>query len=241
VKRKLRRHAAPIGLVVGLVLVALVGWLGFVAPQRSKAAGLQSQIDSAQTQLMSLRLKPKGATPSAKLVRVADIFRLSKAIPDKVEMPDVLLELNRVAGESGVTFESITPHETIFQPTYQVVPVDVVFQGNYYDLSEFLYRLRNMVEVHDGRLVSTGRLFTVDRVSFNEGASHFPQIEASLSINAFVYGPGSAAAVPGATTTTTTTTTPATSTAPAPPTTSTTAPVTTPPAPSGASATGATP
>jgi hypothetical protein len=76
--------------------------------------------------------------------------------------------------------------------------------------------------VHAGRLDATGRLFSVDTLTFNESTLKFPQIQATLVIDAFVYGTGvPAVATPPTTTTTTTTAT------------------TTETAPSGASATGA--
>ncbi|MDX6409456.1 MAG: hypothetical protein QOE13_2527, partial [Gaiellaceae bacterium] len=107
--------------------------------------------------------------------------------------------------------------------SYTVLPVSVTFQGNFYNLADFLYRLRSLVSVHTGTLDATGRLFSVDTLTFNESALKFPQIQATLVIDAFVYGSG-VAPVPAPTTPTTTTTTTST---------------TTEPAPSGASATGA--
>lgn len=222
-KRKLSRRAGAIGLVAGLLLAALVGWFAFIAPQRSKASNLKRQIEDTQMQIQSLQLRPRGS--SHVRIKVADMFRLSKAIPTELQMPDILLELNRVAGESGITFVSITPHAPIVAVSYQVAPIDVVFRGNYYDLNDFLFRLRNLVEVHKGQLQSTGRLFTVDHLTFGAGQAQFPQVEATLTIDAYVYDGGAVpdASAPGSTSTSaspstaTTTTTTTTNSAPAPP------------------------
>jgi hypothetical protein len=109
----------------------------------------------------------------------------------------------------------------------------VILDGTYYELSDFLYRLRNLVEVHVGRLASQGRLFTVGKISIVEGEKHFPELEATMTINAFVYGSGPAGEddAGSATTDTTSTSTDTTSTD----TTSTT----TTPAPTGAASEGA--
>lgn len=205
-KRKLPRRAVPFAVAGGVLLVALIGWLAVVSPQRSQASSLQKQIDDAQAQLTSLTIQPKGPSNRGR-VKIADVFRLSKAIPNEVRMPDILLELNQVAGASGITFASITPRIPVVLPSYQVVPIDVVFRGNYYELSDFLYRVRNLVEVHDGLLTSTGRLFTVDRIGFAQGQGGFPQIDATLSIDAYVYG-----GVPAETSSSTSTSTSATGT-----------------------------
>jgi hypothetical protein len=71
--------------------------------------------------------------------------------------------------------------------------------------------LRSLVTVHAGRLDATGRLFSVDTLAFNESEKKFPQIQATLVIDAFVYAaapaPVPAATPPAGTTTTETTTT----------------------------------
>jgi hypothetical protein len=137
-------------------------------------------------------------------------------------MPDLLLELSQLARDTGIRFDSISPQPNALIGSYTVLPISVTFQGNFYNLSDFLYRLRSLVSVHAGRLDATGRLFSVDTLTFNESTLKFPQIQATLVIDAFVYGTGvPAVATPPPTTTTTTTST------------------TTETAPSGASATGA--
>jgi hypothetical protein len=138
-------------------------------------------------------------------------------------MANIVLELSQVARQSGITFQSISPGAPVFQTSYEVLPIDLAFEGNFYDLADFVYRLRNLVGVYGGRLDATGRLFTVDKLTFGEGDLKFPQLSASLTVDAFVYGQTApAAAVPGATTdttstgTTSTTTTASTTTTPAP-------------------------
>jgi hypothetical protein len=102
--------------------------------------------------------------------------------------------------------------------------------------------------VRSGRLDSTGRLFVVDSISFSESEQSFPRIQASLVVNAYVYGdavaPGQppAAPPPPAATTTGTDTTQTTTTGTGPTTTTGAADPDTPPAveppPAGASAVG---
>src|SRR5213078_367807 len=87
---------------------------------------------------------------------------------------------------------------------YEAIPITVEFQGNFYELSDFLYRLRNLVDVRHGTLDATGRLFAIDEVDFAEAPPPpgFPQISAHLVIDAFVYGTGTAPTVAPATGTT---------------------------------------
>src|SRR5207302_1302316 len=130
-----------------------------------------------------------------------------------------VLELSQLARDTGIRFDSISPQPPAAVGSYTVLPISVTFNGNFYNLADFLYRLRSLVSVHAGRLDATGRLFAVDTLTFNESALKFPQIQATLVVDAFVYSAGApapapapAATPPVAGTTTATTPTAATTT-----------------------------
>ncbi len=191
--------AAQIALVVlAIVLVAFVGWFALIRPKSAEAAKLATEIASTQTQLDQARAAAAAAKHETP-IRVADLFRLVKAMPDQQDMAGILLQLNQVAKDSGITFESIRPGAQSPLTGYAAVPITLDFSGN------------------------------------------FPQIAATLTVDAFIYGAAPAPAgtastpAPGATTSTGTTATTTTST-------DTTATTPTPPAaPDGAAASGATP
>jgi type II secretory pathway pseudopilin PulG len=199
------------GVVVGLIVYGLAGYFLLVSPQKGKAADLKRQTETTQQQIDQYRTlaAQARATPP---IRVAELFRLTKAMPDEVDMAGVILELSRVARESGIEFDSITPQGTTPVSGYSTVPLSVEFDGNFYELSDFLFRLRNLVRVHAGRLDAQGRLFVVDSISFGESTKSFPQIKASLTVHAFVYGDVSTTAPPAAETAPTTTDTTSTAT-----------------------------
>jgi Tfp pilus assembly protein PilO len=225
-QRKPLAPAAVISVIVGAVLVlGLAGWFLLVRPQGAKVKDLKRQATDVQQRIDAYH-QQVAAARSAPKIEVADIYRLAKAMPTKTEMPDLLLELGQLARDTGIRFDSISPQPVAVVGSYQVLPIAVTFNGNFYNLADFLYRLRSLVTVHAGRLDATGRLLAVDTLTFNESPLHFPQIQATLVIDAFVYGSGAAPVPPPIPTTSTTTTTETTTT-------------TTESPPSGASATGA--
>jgi type IV pilus assembly protein PilO len=211
--RKALPQNAMIAVVVGAALVlGLAGWFLLVHPQggkvtklKAQAADVQERIDAYNQQVAAARSRPK--------IEVADVYRLAKAMPDKTDMPDLLLELSQLARDTGIRFDSITPQPMTAVGVYAVLPISVTFNGNFYNLADFLYRLRSLVTVHAGRLDATGRLFAVDTLTFNESPLKFPNIQASLVVDAFVYAaapapaPAPAATPPASATTTTTSTT----------------------------------
>ena len=109
-------------------------------------------------------------------------------MPATPDMAGILLELSRIAEETGIQFESITPGEAVVEGTFQKVPISLAFDGNFYELSDFLFRLRTLVSVRSGELRASGRLFAVETISFEESPSGFPEIAAGLTVAAYVYG-----------------------------------------------------
>ena len=180
---------ATLGILGGLLLVALiVGWMMIIAPKRHEASKLAAEIDATRIQITELQ--SGGSESSVQPIRVADLFDLSRAMPDRADIPSVLLQLSQIAAETGVSFQSITPHDPVTMGPYQQVSIELAFQGLFYNLSDFLYRLRNMVGVHQGVLSSTGRLFSVDSIAFSEGKLKFPEVSATLTVSAYVFGDG---------------------------------------------------
>ena len=222
--KRLPKPAAIAIVIVALLVVAALGYVLLISPQRSKSAELAEESQALQTQIQTLRIA-NAQVRKAEPIRVADLFRVSKAMPDTDDMPGVLLELNRIARETGIRFESITPQEGADAGGYLRRPIDLVFDGNFYELSDFLFRLRSLVRVRGGQLEATGRLFTVNSLNFVESEREFPRIKATLNVSAYVYGTGAAAPAPAA---------PAAGGQPAP-----AQPAPPPPPPAGASAAGA--
>jgi Tfp pilus assembly protein PilO len=200
-----------------LLIVAVVAYWLLVSPKRAEAGRLSDEIELLESQVQVATIDARKNEPAVR-IRVADLFALAKAMPDEEDMPGVILELNSTALAAGIEFVSIAPETPIATANgYHVLPIALKFEGNYFDLTDFLFRLRNHVAVRDGRLAARGRLFTLDLLDFHEGPGGFPHIEANLTVAAYVYGDVPAAATvaapPPSTTTATTPTTTTTTTA----------------------------
>ena len=186
---KLKLNARTLGLVAGLCLLLYggVGYMLLVSPKKGEAARLDEEIAATNVELMAARAATD-AQEDTQPIAVADIFRLATAMPSAPDMPGILLELSRIAEETGVRFKSITPQSSAALGEFQVVPIEVAFDGSFYALSDFLFRLRTLVSVRRGELHASGRLFSVGRVEFSESDRGFPLLAASLSLKAYVYG-----------------------------------------------------
>lgn len=202
---------AQVALVAAvLVLIVLIGWFALISPKRSTAASLKKQTAAVQAEIA--RNASSAFTQALPAVRSASVFSLTQAMPTKLDTPSVILTLNALAADSGLSFDSIqqgagtavsAATATTTDP-FAAQPINVQFTGSYYNLLAFLQRMRNLVRVENGRLFTAGRLFDVTNVTLAQGRHKWPQVQATLTINEFV---PQAAPLPTSTTTGTTSTT----------------------------------
>jgi len=206
---------AQVALVAALLLlVAALGYLVLIEPKRSTADELKKQTAAVQEQID--RNRSAAFEQALPAVRAANLFSLAEAMPSQLDTPNIIVELSQLARASGISFDQITPEPSSATSSaatggagepYVVEPIQVAFSGSFYDLLAFLQRLRNLVRVENGRLDASGRLFDVSDISFGSGRQGFPQITATLTVNAFVPAPPQPATGAGATGSTTTSST----------------------------------
>lgn len=216
---KLSRPAAIALIVGGDILLLILGWVLLVSPQRSTAASIakatkatEAQIVEAQAAVNARPARP----PKQPEIKTAGLYELAKAMPSTMDMPDVLLELDQVARAAGVTVMSITPSTALPNTgqAYSTIPIQLSFTGNFYSLTDLLYRLNSLVTVRDGALDASGRLFSVESVSLGANGNG-AGLSATVAVDAYVYGlvaPTATTPTPDASTTSTDTTSTGTTT-----------------------------
>jgi len=180
--------AIRIAVVVGgLILLAVAGYFFLIAPKKSEAKSLDQKIALLNTQISEQRAQATHAAGLSKIL-VANFNKLQAAMPDQPKADEIFQQLGVLAKDTGIRFDNYTPGTAVDATAYQVLPVTVTFQGSFDELSDFLYRLQSLVLVDNHELSATGRLFTVDQVSFAEGENGFPRILATLQIDAYTFG-----------------------------------------------------
>ena len=186
---KLKLDTRTLSVIAGfcILLYGGAGYFLVVSPKQGEASRLDEEIAATNVELLAARAATQ-AEGDRQPIAVADIFRLATAMPSSPDMPGILLELSRIAEETGIRFKSITPQSALAVGAYQSVPINVTFDGSFYALSDFLFRLRTLVSVRRGELHAAGRLFSVESVDFAEGEAGFPMLAAMLNLQAYVYG-----------------------------------------------------
>lgn len=224
----LQKHALVIVVAVCGVLVLALGWLALLGPKQKRVGDLKQQTAAVRQQIaddLSRAATARSAT-GAPTIKTADIYRLETAMPSITDMPDLLLELDQTAKAAGVKLQSIQPSAPAEGVNgYSTVHITLSAGGNFYTLTDLLYRLRTFVYVRSGSLQANGRIFAINSVNLSPTGGN--QLLATVTLDTYVYG---APLTTGATSLTATSTTATTATT-----------ATTTPAASGPTAAGATP
>ena len=209
---------AQLALVgVGAALVLLLGWMLLIGPKQKEISNVNSQTAAVNQQIADdlTRASTARGADSAPTLRVADVYKLTTAMPSIPDMPDLLLELDQTASAAGVTLNSIAPSAPTTDPTggYSTLEVNISVTGNFYSLTDLLYRLRNLVYVRSGALQANGRIFAVNTINLTPSDN---VVTAAIGLTTYVYGSVPSTSEPSApeTTSTDTTTTASSSSGP---------------------------
>ena len=196
--RKLPKGTAVALIVGGDLLLLVLGWFLLVSPQRSTAKSIARAAQATEVQVEQAK-SPSSQQPTTPTVqpkqpeiRTAYLYKLSKAMPMTQDMPNLLLELNQVVRSAGVELSSMSPSPP--DPTTGNTSITLSVSGDFYSLTDLLYRLRSLVAVRDGALDVSGRLFTIKSVGLTpSGAGR--TINASIALNTYTFGAAAAAAI----------------------------------------------
>jgi type IV pilus assembly protein PilO len=180
-----RRDLYLVGGLVAILVVALY-WFFVLSPLRGKIDDTQTQIDAANTQLVSLQAQMA-------------LLELSKMLPDQDEIPSLLLQIQDLATESGIDFMMMTPSKaaaTSSSGTYQTIPLSLQFAGTFFDVNDFLYRIEQLAAA-PGRILSVQNLTLTPSGTAAVGVS--PTLSATMTLLAYKSVPTTTPAAGGST------------------------------------------
>jgi hypothetical protein len=191
------KSTAIAAIIAGDLILLVLGWFMLVGPERARAKSTEISAVATEVQIQQAKSPAPTVTPTTQPkqpeIRTAYLYKLSKAMPMTTDMPNLLLELNQVVRDAGVQLSSISPSPA--DATTGTSTITLSVSGDFYSLTDLLYRLRSLVAVHNGGLDVSGRLFSIKSVGLTPtGASK--QLNASIALNAFTFGAAQAPVAP---------------------------------------------
>lgn len=172
-----------VALAAFVVLVTGAMWVLAISPKHTAASTLDTQIRSTQAEL---KLAQRRTRTTSTQKQPAESAPLLRALPDTVAMPDIMLELSRLASEASISLDTVTPQAPISFDGYSAVPITVVVSGKFFAVKQFLHDLRTQVRVDADGARASGRLFDVESVQLGQ-AVPVPLLTATLAVRAFVF------------------------------------------------------
>jgi Tfp pilus assembly protein PilO len=197
-----RKIRMAISGVVLIIIVALA-WFLLISPLRSDIAEADQAIEAQQVRLAAAQAKlaKAEATRAEGQKNQARLLELAKMMPESSQVPSLLLQIQDLADQSGIEFTSITPGDPVEADGYQTIPLQLEFNGTYFDMSDFAYRAEQLV-------AGPGRLLTVKSIEYQlnndseeseEGeTSASPELTVAMTLYAFCMSQTTLAAEPAA-------------------------------------------
>lgn len=209
--KKLRMILAAVAVVIVAVLV----WFFLLGPIRGDIEATKNAIEDERARLSQaqIQLAQAQATREEGKANQARLLELAKMMPETEEIPSLLLQLQDLADQSGIKFIAISPGtvQVDQEADGRTLPLEVEFQGTFFNISDFVYRAEQMA-------AGPGRLLAVKNLDLGVGGAAelqggvSPELGVSMSLYAFLAGTGeNAAARSSSTAQSTTPTTAATS------------------------------
>ncbi len=195
---------------VALVAIVAVAWFFLISPLRADIADTNASITEQQVRLSQAQAKLDQAqtTRAEGQKNQARLMELAKMVPQSTQVPSLLVQIQDLADQSGIDFLSVSPGDPTEAAGFQIIPLSLSFTGSYFDLSDFAYRVEQLV-------AGPGRLLTVKSISLQfEGSdpattsddsstiaqSDSPVLGVTMTLYAFSMDPSSAAAPTASTT-----------------------------------------
>jgi hypothetical protein len=187
-------------ILLALIPLALIlaYWFLLLSPKRAESAKLQDALTQAQGErdTAQQKLAGLGAAKQSFARDYATVIYLGKSIPSTVDMPSLLVQLDRASRGTGIKFTSIktgdrsgataaasasgqpaaasastTPAAggqgaTGTNPALDTIPLDFQFDGSFFDLTSFFHRMKRFVRVANNHILIRGRLMTINNFTF---------------------------------------------------------------------------
>ncbi|HWH13252.1 MAG TPA: type II secretion system protein GspM, partial [Miltoncostaeaceae bacterium] len=153
-------------LLTVIAVLALLGglWWFVVKPARADLAANRAQLQSVQEQSDVVRdqIARLERAEGGEVAQSLEGFRLAKAVPARVDVPAVLVQLQRIADDSNVQLRTLRTNGTTDYGGFRATELEVIVAGRFFDVDDFMFRMHRMVTVDEGdRPRVRGRLIAV--------------------------------------------------------------------------------
>lgn len=193
------QEAIAVG-VVAFVIITMLFYFFVWRPMSNNLAQIREEQKSEQEKMMSSQVtlqRLQALRKEAPKIE-AEMIELTRRMPDEPSIPNLIIELEEMASQSGLSFVSFSPSPPSEGPTgeYQSIKLEFGIEGYFNkartdggSLLDFLYRLEH-----------APREIKVNNLSISPGSGGLPSLKITFQAEAFML-PSVEPTVPAKTTT----------------------------------------
>lgn len=203
-------------LVVPVIGALVAFWFLALSPKRDEVKKLDGQVSQLRSSVQEQRQAAQAGSVARKEFP-RDYHRLvvlGKAVPADDETASMLVQLNRIAEGSGVSFRAIKQSEggstaaatpaptapatesaaallpigaTVGSAGLPTLPYELTFRGTYFEVADFMAGVDRLVDPHTGTIAADGRLVTIDGFTLtSDEAVPYPVVKATMNVTTYV-------------------------------------------------------
>jgi Tfp pilus assembly protein PilO len=212
------RSAIALVAIGTLALVAVL-WFLAIGPKRSQSSQVRDNVAAEQQRLSAAQAK-LGTFQNARKQfpgMLAELRRLDKAVPARAAIASLLRQVQRRANvrdselrlvalksaaavpAAGTSTAPVPPGATVGPDGLSALPFTFEFTGKYFDLRDILATVRRSVGVHHtGDVKVSGRLLTIDGLTFTRSDPASSLTKAVVNATAYIAPDGATTPQPPA-------------------------------------------
>lgn len=149
------------------VLLFVGGYYGFLKKKKMKIINLQSQYDKLCADINKARAVARKRAMAERQFKIVTLQwnNALKMLPKSANIPDILSELTRVAGASGVKIVGFKPKRKKESGKYSELPIEIAVIGGYHSLARFFASVNNMERIINVKDLSLERDANTKKIS----------------------------------------------------------------------------
>jgi type IV pilus assembly protein PilO len=144
--------------IIIAVFAILLGGFTFITyyPKYTKIQKLEKEYDKQKEQLKIAKKNAKELNSyRSKIKEVEKQFQIvSKALPEKEEIPSLLASISQSGMDSGLEFLLFQPQNEVQRDFFAEIPVSISVTGRYHELAKFFDKVGNLPRIVNIRNIS---------------------------------------------------------------------------------------
>jgi hypothetical protein len=211
-------------IVIGGVALVAALWVLAIGPKRADSTQVRSNVSAQRQRVADAQAQVAGYQNARKQFpgMLAELRTLDKAVPARAAISSLLREVQRrakvrdsvlrlVALKSAAAVPAapaapgapaaapVVPGASVGPDGLSALPFTFEFTGRYFDLRDILRTVRRSVSVRHGDVKVSGRLLTIDGLTFTRTDPSSPDTQAIVNATAYIAPDGASTPQPPAT------------------------------------------